>query len=85
MSAKATGHAAIRELFGVSQGVSPRWMIDRLPEQETSLGTRVMCRCCGFLTLPNYGNYVNCPVCGGRTIRPRSLSPASEVVQGRIT
>lgn len=61
-------HAAIRELFGVSQGVSPRWMIDaadRLPEQETSLGIRVMCRCRGLLTLPNYGNYVNCPVCGG--------------------
>lgn len=60
-------HAAVRELFGVRRGVSPRWMIDaadRLPEHETSLGTRVMCRCCGFLTLPNYGHYVNCPVCG---------------------
>jgi hypothetical protein len=51
-------HAAVRELFGVRQGVSPRWMIDaadRLPEHETSLGTRVMCRCCGFLTLPRRG------------------------------
>ena len=38
-------HAAVRELFGVRQGASPRWMIDaadRLPEHETPLGTRVM-------------------------------------------
>jgi hypothetical protein len=59
-------HAAVRDLFGVRQGVSPRWMIeaaDRLPEHETPLGTRVMCRCCGFLTLPNYGHYRTCPVC----------------------
>jgi hypothetical protein len=59
-------HAAVRELFDFHDGVSPRWMIDaadRLPEHETSLGIRVMCRCCGFLTLPNYGRYATCPVC----------------------
>ena len=36
---------------------------DRLPEQDTPAGVRVMCRCCGFLTLPRYGYYEVCPVC----------------------
>jgi hypothetical protein len=59
-------HAGLRELFDVRRGVSPQWMIDaadRLPEHQTPLGTRVMCRCCGFLTLPDYGRYSICPVC----------------------
>jgi hypothetical protein len=46
--------------------VSPGWLIDaayRLPERETPLGKRVMCRCCGYLTLPRYGQHDICPVC----------------------
>jgi hypothetical protein len=41
-------------LFDIRRGVSPRWLIeaaDRLSELETPLGRRVMCRCCGYLTL----------------------------------
>jgi hypothetical protein len=59
-------HDAVRKLFDVREGVSPKWMIDaayRLPERETAAGVRVMCRCCGFLTLSRYGCYEICPVC----------------------
>jgi hypothetical protein len=59
-------HEAVRKLFDVRQGTSPRWMIDaadRLPERATPAGVRVMCRCCGFLTLSRYGRYEICPVC----------------------
>jgi hypothetical protein len=59
-------HEAVRKLFGIRQGRSPRWIIDaaeRLPEHETPAGVRVMCRCCGFLTVSRYGYYEICPVC----------------------
>jgi hypothetical protein len=60
-------HAVLRDLLDVPRGVvSPDWLIDaadRLPERETPLGKRVMCRCCGYLTLPRYGHYDICPVC----------------------
>jgi hypothetical protein len=59
-------HRAVRDALGVQEGVSPKWVIEaaeRLPERETPLGIRVMCRCCGFLTLSRYGFYEICPVC----------------------
>jgi hypothetical protein len=59
-------HRAVRQLLDVRERPSPRWVIDaaeRLPERRTPLGVRVMCRCCGFLTLPAYGCYEICPVC----------------------
>jgi hypothetical protein len=61
-------HRAVRGLFDIPQGVtSPGWLIDaanRLPERDTPLGPRVMCRCCGYLTLSRYGAYEICQVCG---------------------
>jgi hypothetical protein len=59
-------HRAVRQLLQVRETPSPRWVIDaaeQLPELETPLGVRVMCRCCGFLTLHRYGQYEICPVC----------------------
>jgi hypothetical protein len=45
-------HAVLADLFDIPRGVvGPDWLIDaadRLPERETPLGTRVMCRCCGY-------------------------------------
>lgn len=60
-------HRVLKELFDVPAGeVNPRWLIDvadRVPEVETRDGRRVMCRCCGYLTLRRYGYYDDCPVC----------------------
>lgn len=60
-------HAVAAQLFDVPRGrVSPRWVIDlaeRLAERDTPDGSRVMCRCCGYLTLTQYGGYEICPVC----------------------
>jgi hypothetical protein len=60
-------HAVLGDLLDIPRGVvSPDWLIDaanRLPERDTPLGKRVMCRCCGYLTLPRYGRYDICPVC----------------------
>lgn len=59
-------HAAVRQALGITERVSPRWVIDaadRLPEIETEAGIRVLCRCCGHLTLAAYGHYEICQVC----------------------
>ncbi len=60
-------HAVVRDLLPFPRGtVSPRWVLDavqRLAERDTPLGRRVMCRCCGYLTLTRYGNYQGCAVC----------------------
>jgi hypothetical protein len=60
-------HAVLGDLLDVPRGVvSPDWLIataNRLAQRETSLGTRMMCRCCGYLTLQRYGYYDICPVC----------------------
>ena len=60
-------HAAVRDLFPFPpKTVSPPWLLDaiqRLAGRDTPLGRRVMCRCCGYLTLPRYGFYDICAVC----------------------
>ena len=60
-------YVAVRELFSLPpKTVSPPWMLDavqRLAGRDTPLGRRVMCRCCGFLTLSRYGGYDICEVC----------------------
>lgn len=52
-------YAAVRGLFPLPpKTVSPPWMPDavqRLAGRDTPLGRRVMCRCCGYLTLSRYG------------------------------
>ena len=61
-------HRAVRELFPIPPGtVSPRWLLDavqQLARHDTPLGPRTMCRCCGYLTLTEYGSYEICRVCG---------------------
>jgi hypothetical protein len=61
-------HAAVRELLRIPRGtVSPQWLLDaveRLARHDTPVGPRIMCRCCGYLTLTEYGGYEICPVCG---------------------
>lgn len=60
--------AVLVALLDIPRGVvAPDWVLQaaqRLPAHETPLGERVMCRCCGYLTLPRYGHYDICPVCG---------------------
>jgi hypothetical protein len=60
-------HAATRDLLSLPpESVSPPWLLDavqRLAGWNTPLGRRVMCRCCGYLTLPRYGCHDICPVC----------------------
>lgn len=61
-------HAVLVALLDIPRGaVAPDWVLQaaqRLPAHETPLGERVMCRCCGYLTLPSHGHYDICPVCG---------------------
>ena len=80
-------HAVIRTLVGgVPAGeVSPRWMNDaaeRLAERDTLLGIRVMCRCCGFLTLPAYGRYDICRVCNWEDDPTTILHPGEDAGPG---
>jgi hypothetical protein len=62
-----TLYGVLRDLLDVRSGtVSPDWLIDavkRLALVETPFGTRVQCRCCGYLTLESYGHYEICSVC----------------------
>ena len=60
-------HSVARDLLPLPpKTVSPPWLLDavqRLAERDTPLGRRVMCRCCGYLTLAKYGANENCGVC----------------------
>jgi len=61
-------HSVVGDLVALPRTtVSPPWLLDavqRLAEWDTPLGRRVMCRCCGYLTLAEYGRYGICEVCG---------------------
>ena len=86
-------HTVLRELFPMPRRtVSPPWLLDavqRLAAHDTSLGPRVLCRCCGHLTLTEYGGYEICEVCGWEddptTVFERGLTGPNHVslVDGR--
>ena len=79
-------HAAVRKLFDVRERPSPRWVIEaanRLPERETPAGVRVMCRCCGFLTLHRITATTRSAQCAiGRITRQRSSNPGQSQTGG---
>ena len=60
-------NAAVRDLLSLpSRTLCPPWLPDALQwlaGRDTPLGRRVMCRCCGYLTLSRYGSYEICAVC----------------------
>ena len=60
-------HSVVRDLLPLPRKtISPPWLRDavqRLAERDSPLGRRVMCRCCGYLTLTEYGGYQGCAVC----------------------
>ncbi len=59
-------HSVVRDLLPLPpKTVSPPWLLDAvqwLAQRDTPLGRRVMCRCCGYLTLAEYGGYEICDV-----------------------
>jgi hypothetical protein len=60
-------HKTVANLLEIPRGTrSPDEVLDavqRLAQRDTPIGPRVLCRCCGFLTLAEYGGYEICPVC----------------------
>jgi hypothetical protein len=60
-------HQVVANVLGIPRGTrSPDEVlkaVQQLAHRDTPNGRRVQCRCCGFLTLAEYGFYEICPVC----------------------